>query len=70
MLVDLGSGTGDSIRQYLQANQARQQEIQIHAFEPDPAWMHELQVAFSQNKLHQQTTLHEAAVWVRDDQVL
>ena len=36
MLLDLGSGCGLSIQQYLHSNKAGQRDSQVHVFEPDP----------------------------------
>lgn len=69
VLVDLGSGSGASIKQYLQANQAKQQDIQIHAFEPDHWKIATLQTSLRQQHLNQQPAVHEAAVWVTDGMV-
>ena len=70
MLVDLGSGSGTSIKQYLQANQAQQQNIQIQAFEPDHTKIAELKASLAQIKHQQQATVHEAAAWVKDEMVM
>ncbi len=69
MLLDLGSGSGHSIKQYLHANQARQHDIQIHAFEPDHLQLAQLRTALTESKQHQKATLHDTAVWTASEQV-
>ena len=70
MLLDLGSGIGLSIKNYLHANQARQHDIQVHAFEPDPWKVAELRKFLTDSKLHKQPMVHDTAVWIANDQVM
>ncbi len=70
MLLDLGSGTGLSIKNYLHANQARQHDIQVHAFEPDPWKVAELRKFLTDSKLYKQPMVHDTAVWIANDQVM
>lgn len=70
MLLDLGSGTGLSIKNYLHANQARQHDIQVHAFEPNPWKVAQLRKFLTDSKLHKQPMVHDTAVWIANDQVM
>ena len=70
MLLDLGSGIGLSIKNYLHANQARQHDIQVHAFEPDPWKVVQLRKFLTDSKLHKQPMVHDTAVWIANDQVM
>ncbi|DBA87852.1 TPA: hypothetical protein ACH3X1_004849 [Trebouxia sp. C0004] len=69
MLLDLGSGSGLSIKNYLHANQARQHDIQVHAFEPDTWKVAQLRKFLTDSKLHKQPIVHDTAVWIANDQV-
>ena len=69
VLLDLGSGSGLSIKQYLHSNKARQHDIQVHAFEPDPMKFRQLRKAVTDSKFKQQTVLHDTAIWIANEQV-
>ena len=68
-LLDLGSGCGKAIKEFMQKNHAVEHELQIHAFEPNPAHHPKLRAALAQIKSHSPAILHEAAAWVSDEQV-
>lgn len=70
ILLDLGSASGVSIKQYLRTNEAKQHHIQVHAFEPDPLQLAQLRTSLTRSKHHERAALHEAAIWVADEQVV
>lgn len=67
VLLDVGCGTGAEIGRYLAANPSQRNSIQVHAFEPNPVHLQHLKAALA---LMSQVTVHEAAAWITDEQVM
>lgn len=69
ILLDVGSGTGDSIKSFIQEHKALEHELQIYAFEPNPANLPRLQAALVHVKTSWPPVVHEAAAWTADEEV-
>lgn len=69
ILVDVGSGTGDSIKSFIQEHKALEHELQIFAFEPNPANLPRLKAALAHVKTSLPPVVHEAAAWTADEEV-
>ena len=67
--MDLGSGTGDGIRTFIQEHKVLERELQIYAFEPNPAHLPRLQAALAHLKTPSLPVIHEAAAWIADEEV-
>lgn len=69
ILLDLGSGSGARIRGFVQERKSVEHELQIHAFEPNPAALDRLRAALRHIKTSSPTVVHEAAAWIADEEV-
>lgn len=68
-LLDLGSGCGNNIKEFVQKHKALEYELQIHAFEPSSVQLSKLRAALAQIKSRSPAILHEAAAWVSNEEV-
>ncbi|KAL8789768.1 MAG: hypothetical protein Q9213_001019, partial [Squamulea squamosa] len=69
VLLDVGSGTGNRLKTFVQEHKTLEHELQIHAFEPNTAHLAKLQAALRSIKTSLPAVAHDAAAWIADEEV-